>query len=72
MSPAPSGRPNPSRALYLTHPPRWHPAKCGTVPTKLWQYAEQGACNLVANVDLNVGGPGFVTANFCFHLSRRP
>ena len=64
--------PEPQSCAGLTHPPRWHPAKCGTVPTKLWQYAEQGACNLVANVDLNVGGPGFATANFCFHLSRRP
>lgn len=64
--------PEPQSCSGLAHPPRWRPATCGTVPTKLWQYAEQTACNLVSNVDLNVGGPGFATANFCFHLSRRP
>ena len=56
----------------LARPPRWNPDKCGTVPTKLWQYAEQGACNLSSNVDLNVDGPGFVMAHFCFRVSSRP
>ena len=56
----------------LGEPPHWHPAECPTVPTRLWQYAEQGACNLSSNVDLDVGGPGFVTARFCFQISSRP
>ena len=56
----------------LTRTPRWNPARCATVPTKLWQFAEQVACNLSANVDINVGAPGFGTADFCFRLSRRP
>ena len=42
------------------------------MPISLWQYAEQTACHLVSNVDLNADGPGFVTAQFCFHLDSRP
>jgi hypothetical protein len=53
-------------------PPRWTADKCATVPTKLWQYAEQGACQLSSNVDLDLGAPGFATAHFCFHVSSRP
>jgi hypothetical protein len=56
----------------LTHTPRWHPDTCGTVPTKLWQYGEQGACHLSSNVDLDWGAPGFETARFCFHVTSRP
>ena len=53
-------------------PSRWHPQECATVPTELWQYGEQGACSYSANVDLDLSGPGFVTANYCFHVHSRP
>ena len=53
-------------------PSRWHPQECATVPTQLWQYGEQGACSYSANVDLDLSGPGFVTANYCFHVHSRP
>ena len=56
----------------LTRPPRWKAHKCPTVPTRLWQFGEQGACNFTADVDLNLGAPGFITAHYCFHISRRP
>lgn len=52
--------------------PRWHPEECPTVPTRLWQYGEQGACSYSSNVDLDLSGPGFVTANYCFHVQSRP
>jgi hypothetical protein len=56
----------------LTRPPRWKADKCGTVPTKVWQFGEQGACNFTANVDLNTDAPGFTTADYCFKLRARP
>ena len=56
----------------VAHPPRWRPDRCATVPTKLWQYGEQNACDLSSNVDLDVGAPGFAMASFCFHVSSRP
>ena len=56
----------------LTSPPRWNADVCQTVPTKLWQFGEQGACNYSANVDLDVGAPGFVTASYCFRVKSRP
>ena len=56
----------------VARPPRWRPDRCATVPTKLWQYAEQEACHLSSNVDLDVSGPGFAMARFCFHVSSRP
>jgi hypothetical protein len=56
----------------VARPPRWNPDRCATVPTKLWQYAEQDACHLSSNVDLDVSGPGFAMARFCFHVSSRP
>lgn len=56
----------------LAHPPGWHPEECGTVPTKLWQYGEQGACGYSSNVDLDIGAPGFVTAEHCFRVRSNP
>ena len=56
----------------MANPPRWNADKCATVPTRLWQYGEQGACNFSANVDVNVGAPWFVTSNYCFRLKYRP
>ena len=64
--------PEPQSCGGLTDPPRWQPAQCGSVPTRLWQYGEQGTCQLSSNVDLDADGPGFVTARFCFHVSSRP
>ena len=56
----------------LRKPPGWHPEVCGTVPTRLWQYGEQGACDYSSNVDLDVGAPGFVTAHYCLRVHSRP
>jgi hypothetical protein len=56
----------------LSAPPVWNPEECPTVPTRLWQFGEQGACNYSANVDLDLGGPGFVTAHYCFYVQSRP
>jgi hypothetical protein len=56
----------------VSRPPKWHADVCGTVPTRLWQFGEQGACNYSANVDLDVGAPGFNMASHCFYLRARP
>ena len=56
----------------ISSPPSWNAESCPSVPTKVWQYAEQGACGLSANVDLDVGAPGFNTADYCFYLSANP
>jgi hypothetical protein len=56
----------------VSRPPRWNAAHCATIGTRLWQFGEQGVCNLSANVDLDLGGPGFITARFCFRLKYRP
>jgi hypothetical protein len=56
----------------LTSPPRWGTDRCATAPTQLWQFGEQGACNYSANVDLDVGAPGFNTADYCFLVYSRP
>ncbi|MGH3171731.1 MAG: hypothetical protein ACRDN0_38460 [Trebonia sp.] len=56
----------------LASPPSWKADACGSVPTKVWQYGEQGACGYSANVDINVGASGFNTADYCFRLSSRP
>jgi len=56
----------------LASPPQWNVEKCQTVPTRLWQYGEQGVCGYSSNVDLDLGAPGFVTAHYCFHVSSYP
>jgi hypothetical protein len=56
----------------LTRPPHWKADVCATVPTRLWQFGEQNACNFSTNVDLNAGAPGFAPANYCFRLKYRP
>ncbi len=55
----------------LANPPAWDAEECSSyskskVPTKLWQYREEGVCGLSAAVDLDVGAPGFNTPSFCF------
>jgi hypothetical protein len=65
-----SSEPEPCNSL--TSPPPWEADECATVPTRLWQYGEQGACNYSANVDLDVGAPGFSGSNYCFHVKSRP
>lgn len=70
--------PEPEFCDGLADPPGvYEPQECSqysssTVPTKLWQYAEQGACGWTAAVDLDQGAPGFNNANFCFLLSGDP
>ncbi|HEX4833968.1 MAG TPA: hypothetical protein VH478_23080 [Trebonia sp.] len=56
----------------VSKPPAWRAQHCTYIPTRLWQYAEKAACGLSANVDLDVGAPGFNNANYCFHLSSSP
>ena len=54
----------------ITNPPSWKAYSCsGWTPTQVWQYGEQGACGYSASVDLDVGAPGFNTANYCFYLT---
>jgi hypothetical protein len=53
-------------------PSRWDPQECGSAPTKLWQYGEQDACSYSANVDLDLGAPGFAVAHYCFYVKSRP
>jgi hypothetical protein len=61
----------------LASPPAWNAESCTSVSsskvtTKLWQYGEQGACRYSANVDLDVGAPGWNIANYCFVVSSKP
>jgi hypothetical protein len=56
----------------VTRPPRWNAAKCATIPTRLWQFGEQGVCNFRANVDLDVSASGFTMTDHCFRLKFRP
>ncbi len=64
--------PEPQVCGTLTHTPHWSPAECGSVPTRLWQFGEQGACRYTSNVDLNLGAPGFATADYCLRIRSRP
>jgi hypothetical protein len=65
-----SSEPEPCGSLDGPH--GWNADECPSVPTKLWQYGEQGACNYSANVDVDIGAPGFLTADYCFHVHSRP
>lgn len=56
----------------LKNIPGWDADRCSKVPTKLWQFGEQNACGFSANVDLNVGAPGFSTSNYCFNVRSNP
>jgi hypothetical protein len=61
----------------IADPPSWDADECSSVssskvPTKLWQFGEQTACGLSANVDLDVGAPGIDTADYCFYVSSNP
>jgi hypothetical protein len=66
-----SSEPEPCKAS-IASPPGWDADSCASVPTKLWQYAEQMACGLSANVDLDEGAPGFNNADYCFYLAADP
>lgn len=52
--------------------PAWAAESCSSVPTRLWQYVEQGVCGYSANVDLDYAAPGYTYGNYCFHLSSKP
>jgi hypothetical protein len=61
----------------LSDPPAWDAEECSTytsskVPTKLWQYAEQGGCGFSAAVDIDEGASGFNNADYCFRLTSEP
>jgi hypothetical protein len=75
--PAAVWTPVPEVCRGLSDPPAWDAEQCSSyssskVPTKLWQYAEQGVCGFSAAVDLDVGATGFNYANFCFRLTADP
>jgi len=53
-------------------PPHWNADRCQTVPTRLWQFGEQGACNYSASVDLDMDAPGFSTSSYCLRVKSRP
>jgi hypothetical protein len=65
-----SSEPEPCGSLKST--PSYDAERCATVPTKLWQFGEQGACGYSANVDLDMGAPGFDTPDYCFNVSSNP
>jgi hypothetical protein len=54
----------------LNNPPSYGPTGCADTPTNLWQFAEEGACGLTVNVDMDVSNLNYV--DYCFYLSRRP
>lgn len=56
----------------IADPPAWDPETCTASPTRLWQFGEQGACGLSANVDLDEGGPDLNVDLYCFYLSSEP
>jgi hypothetical protein len=67
--------PVPEPCGTLTDTPPWDPEECSaysssTVPTNLWQFAEQGGCGLSANVDIDVADVNF--ADYCFRLLSDP
>ncbi|HEV3382653.1 MAG TPA: hypothetical protein VG142_16940 [Trebonia sp.] len=62
----------PASCGTLTDPPLWHADSCTAAPTLVWQFGEQDTCGYSANVDLDVGAPGFNTAGYCFYLSSKP
>jgi hypothetical protein len=72
--------PEPQKCGYtVSNPPAWAAQSCASscstgytgTPTRLWQFAEQGACGLSVNVDMDVGG-GINYANYCFDITSRP
>jgi hypothetical protein len=67
--------PVPEPCGTLTDTPAWDPEECSTytsstVPTNLWQFAEQGACGISANVDIDVADVNF--ADYCFRILSDP
>jgi hypothetical protein len=70
--------PTPEYCDPLGDPPgTYEPETCSeysssTVPTNLWQYAEQGACDWSAAVDLNVCNPDINWDNYCLRILSDP
>jgi hypothetical protein len=61
----------------LNGPSSYSPETCSevggpSVPTNLWQFAEQGACGWSAAVDLNVCDPDINWQNYIFHITSAP
>jgi hypothetical protein len=68
-----SSEPEPCGSLARV--PFYDPDECSSVsssrvPSHLWQFGEQGACGLSANVDLDVGNVN--TASHCFRVVADP
>ena len=57
----------------VARPPRWRPRQVRDGADQALAIRRAGrACNLSSNVDLDLSGPGFAMARFCFHVSSRP
>jgi hypothetical protein len=56
----------------IADPPSWDAETCAAAPTRVWQFGEQGACGLSANVDLDESGPDLNYDLYCFYLSSEP
>lgn len=61
----------------MADPPAFDAQQCSAVsdskvPTKVWQYGEQGGCGYSANVDLDNGPPGYNQAAYCFDVVSNP
>jgi hypothetical protein len=62
----------------IANPPGWDAQTCSEVggpswlPSNLWQFGEQGACGLSADVDMNVCNPGINWTFYTFRLVAAP
>lgn len=61
----------------VRNPPPYAPETCSgcagvNVASKLWQFAEKGACGLSVNVDMDVSNISAGYASNCFNVSSRP
>ncbi len=60
------------------NPPTWDGDTCSGcgvdngVNTNMWQYGEQTVCGYSADVDLDLGHPSLVVADYCFYISSNP
>jgi hypothetical protein len=57
----------------LTDPPAWDVQSCSAVPTRLWQFGEQGACGYSANVDLDgYESSAWIYPDYCLRVLSNP
>jgi hypothetical protein len=76
--PAGAWTPVPEYCDSVADPPGiWEAEECSSyssssVPTRIWQFAEEGVCGLSAAVDLDQGAPGWPAPDFCFLIAYAP